>query len=280
MIVGITRFSVLSAKGWSLSRAENPSGALFAPDRLAAHFGLFEAITLPFMKAEPSIFLILISSLLPEPWLGRLQNDVKDAPNIHIREVAPDVSMTVVLQEFLVQLRGEDPTDKFIVTFRIDDDDCLAAGRTRALVKYRKSGAKIITHRSGLYVRWNGGLECAEVDYESNAQGIAYVSRKTSRHISLYGGHTKWTRKYDTLILNERTSWLRTIHNASDSSFRDHPAKWKPLKGARLRLFAERFPFIDLARVSSALEMASKVPPAPLRPKKEKAVRNKPISKA
>jgi hypothetical protein len=262
MIVGITRFSVPLSKGVVLGCADNPRAALFNPDRLDAQFALFEAVTLPFMKAEKGIFLILVSAEMPEPWRTRLIDKVGRARKIHIREVEPGVRVPRVIRTFLKQL-SEKNRDKYTIAYRLDADDGLPLGHNRILYDYRESGAQVIAHRNGIFVRWHNGLQIADVADETIAAGTAFVSQEPKEPRSLFTGHAKWTREYPSLILNDKASWLRTIHGKTDSARAREDVRWRAFEGTQRELFAARFPYIDVDALTAALKLAPAKAPVP-----------------
>ncbi len=259
MIVGIVRFSVLlnNAKAWVSSQAEDQAAILFTDERLAARFALFESATLPFMKGETSHFLILISTLLPAQWLQRLHDDIAGADHIHIRAIAPEGSMTPTITKFLTEQRDG---DEAICTYRLDDDDAMPPGRTALLTRRMRSGAKIIAHRNGIWLRWNNGLEFTEVDTVGNGVGIASVAKVTDENIYTLGRHTQLPLKYDTYVINTRAGWLRSVHDMADTAGR-HNVTWRPLVGKDLEFFAARYPYIDLERYGAALRINADIAP-------------------
>jgi hypothetical protein len=102
---------------------------VFDPNRLKRKFWAFEAMTLPSLAAQTSKrfeVLLFHSSLLPQPWLQRLQRAAKGYPFltlIPVGERAGGVMGSATRARYArATVNGTDEAAPF-VTARLDDDD-------------------------------------------------------------------------------------------------------------------------------------------------------------
>lgn len=231
LILGVTRFSVLTARSltnWDLSRGggvEEAAAKLFDPARLEKRFRLFEAITLPFLRAEAAAseefhLLVITSTLLPWLWFKRLRGLVGDIPGIKLIRLSPERSIGTTINKEAARRLHDNHTS--VVTYRLDDDDALFVGHTEALQRASNGNiGKIITHPNGLYLTTDGSdglLHMSDMVYPSIALGLAYVSQRDSiMNIFSCGRHSATGQRYELVMPQRPRAWIRTVHDAADT---------------------------------------------------------------
>lgn len=135
-IVGLCRFSFLGGGDWRATRNLTPdevraaaaerAALLFEPRRLDARFATFEHLTLASLQAQTDpdfTFVVMASSLMPEPWQDRLERLCAQVPQVVLRYfpvMSAEAAQDVTFDELGIRYRNT-------LQFRLDDDDCLCA---------------------------------------------------------------------------------------------------------------------------------------------------------
>jgi hypothetical protein len=127
-ILGFCRFSYfgISDTGRAVQTEEDAQRLLYAPERMATRFHLFEHLTAPSIKHQTDSgfrFVVVTSDILPAPYMTRLQRIVAAVPQMELlvtenRDLAR--VLTPVIRAAAAESGG--PT----LNFRLDDDDALA----------------------------------------------------------------------------------------------------------------------------------------------------------
>ena len=128
--IGLIRFSMYSEQNfgsWAASRGKDTRAyrdELFSEVRLKKRLSIFEAVTLPSLDAQTRdnfLIFIMISDLLPQPFIDRLNTLSNGRKYLKVVSFPPSVSVAQAGREIIKNIHV-----KSCVSFRLDDDDALA----------------------------------------------------------------------------------------------------------------------------------------------------------
>lgn len=274
-IIGIVRFSVLTAaglKGWRATRdvsLEEAAARIFHEERLALRFELFRITALACFAREwkdGACFrlLVLVSPLLPHKWRRELERDVRDLPFVELVPVPFESNIAFAVRRHVRDLGLGNST---VLTFRIDDDDCLRTGMIAQLAAYAKPAneGSVVSFINGVYASIRGErLTVMEKSYRNNAFGISYVANAQEfQSIFSLGSHTKLDQVRPFLADDYPRAWLRSMHGAADTAGR-HELTGRVASGdAAAQVLAADFPYLDAERLLVAYLAATR-PAQPL----------------
>jgi DUF971 family protein len=128
-VIGICRFSYPALGGFKTEHETPQDRArfLYAPARLDQRFRLFEAFTLPCLRAQTDpdfTFLIIIGEDFPPERLAQLRALTADLPQVVIQAHPPGRHRTV-MAEAIASVRQQ---GRYSIQFRLDDDDAMGVG--------------------------------------------------------------------------------------------------------------------------------------------------------
>jgi Putative rhamnosyl transferase len=179
-ILGFCRFSYFgtSDTGRAIQTEEDAMRVLYAPDRMAARFHLFEHLTAPSIKHQTDKgfrFIVVTSDILPEPYMTRLQRIVDAVPQMELlvtanRELAKVLSPVIRAEA----QAGVGPT----LNFRLDDDDAVAidhVARLRAVAS-QMTPPTLICFPKGFLLFSDGESKFGHYYKEFHAQGLARLN--------------------------------------------------------------------------------------------------------
>lgn len=224
----LIRFSYPARAGF---RASGPDLAalearLYDPDRLARRFALFEALTLPSLKAQTDRdfrTVLLVGEGLPRPARSRLDRLLADLPGA-----------SVVAQPFLhayeATQRAFDTVPagrRWRVSLRLDDDDALD---TEFIARLRRTIDAVAPLQSGtdpLIVAFNRGymldLSGARPAFTPVVErlplgcGTAMIAPAAGRE-NIYRRNHRWLAQFYDVFSEARTpAFVRSLHGDNDS---------------------------------------------------------------
>lgn len=251
-VIGLCRFSWPGEGGFQIRHDSLAArrAHLYAPTRLADRLRIFEAFTLPALRAQTDpdfTLLVVIGPDLPAPARQRLEGLLAALPQAVIAAHPPGPHRQV-MREAVNAVRRH--PDRPCAQFRMDDDDAVArsfvarlrqaAAVLRALPQARRWGAVDFT-RGWLATPGPQGMRGAELALRGVSAGLGIVfGPGVPRGVLDFAHHRLWEHM-PTLSLTEPDMFLRGIdgHNDSDAAeaLRRHPVA--PLDGAaRARLQA------------------------------------------
>lgn len=236
-IVGVTRFSLIFRRNHPFRDKTDPFdvrvATLFDEDRLRRRFDIWEAVTLPSLAAQTDAdfaLVVVTSSLLPDWARRRLETTLADQP-FATRIVAPepdDIFSKVVRQNVRI---AADPSHGVIGTFRLDDDDALAADfiarfRTEGSQRHQQTPpAEVFGFENGWFLAAVGdGIKLTPVSRPLIACGLGRMSvRAPLRTIhDPKVGHTKLAEVLPTKHCGGAPTWIVTAHDLNDSDRLGH----------------------------------------------------------
>lgn len=270
-VVGVTRFSTTFHNNHPFqNKSDNFEGRiahLFDETRLKRRFDIWEAVTLPSLAAQTDpdfSMLVVTSSLAPEWAQARLREVMATQPyKSAVVAPAPEEVFSRVVRRGVRALA--DPSHGRVGTFRLDDDDALAANW---LARFREQGAaaasarppkEVIGFEAGWYLMAaEGGVRLAAVERKLIACGLGRVSARAPLN-TIHGSSTSHHRLDETLPTVRCTgapAWIVTAHDLNDS---DRIAS-KPLLRSPILSIAQarealgmNFAALDLERITRAL---------------------------
>jgi len=226
-IIGICRFSYNALGGFKREHATPAERAayLYAPERLDERFRLFEAITLPSIRAQSDqdfTFLIVIGEDFPPGRLAQLKALTTDIPQVVIQAHAPGYHRPV-LKEAINSVRRK---GCYSIQFRLDDDDAinarfLAEARKTLRVHFplfRASRHVVLDYTRGYNVRAGAeGLAAEPANHLFLGVAYAMILRPdVSLTVMNFGHHLAW-QHMPTLTKTDKDMWLRGVNEHNDS---------------------------------------------------------------
>lgn len=231
-IIGVCRFSYLGFGGFQVEHDSLADRAayLYAPDRMALRFKLFDSICLPTLRAQTDpdfSFLIVIGEDMPRALVDRLRAAVQDVPQIAIEAHAPGQHRQVINRAIEMH-RPHDGQPS--VQFRLDDDDGVsihfverlrrAAQQARSLLETHRTVA-IDFNKGFVIAPQEDGLAVAPVQEPYWSPGLALMKRASAKPTILSFGHRQIWKRMATLTLPDDDMIVRGLHANNDSRQKD-----------------------------------------------------------
>lgn len=230
----LCRFSYPAEGGFQVDHdtVEARRAYLYAPERMARRFALFEHLCLPGLKAQtdPDFSLVvLVGTCLPDTHRTRLERLLSDMPQARIvaRDPGPHRQ---VCQTVLNAARKH--VHQPCLQVRHDDDDALAVDFVARLRKAASDCEALLRDAPLVGFDWNRGFALRASDhapfeicetvapYLGIAQGMAVQggTRKTLMNFA----HSRINRFMPTVTFTDPPMFLRAYHETNDSR---HKAK-------------------------------------------------------
>lgn len=224
------RFSVLTPTYYSerFDSLDAIAAHLFAPERMALRFHIFETLVLPSLLAQSDQgyeLVILTAQRLPAEYMDRLEQAVSVAPNIRLSPVGPDKHYQLIKQAYQsVEVEGASHR----VMFRLDDDDAVALNYIKRLRRLAcgllrlqtKSEPQAISFNRGFYVDMQEGENavfdaCERAPLSTGTALLAPVgySRNPYRY-----NHRQLAQHYSLYSDISAPAFIRTIHGDNKST--------------------------------------------------------------
>ncbi|MFN4101032.1 MAG: glycosyltransferase, partial [Pararhodobacter sp.] len=226
-VIGICRFSWPALGGFKTKHdtPEQRAAYLYAPARLDERFRLFEAFTLPSIRAQTDpdfTFLIVIGPDLPADRLAQLQALVADVPQAVIHAQPPG-NHRAGMKEAINHHRRR---GIWSLQFRHDDDDAI---NLRFVALLRQTFATHLPlfgdQRHGVIAfsrGWNArpdaqGIQAEPTKHLFPAVGSGMAIRPDVALSGMnFGHHDAWMHM-PAIIRTEPDMWLRGINDHNDS---------------------------------------------------------------
>ena len=228
--IGLLRFSVLTPTYYSerFKTLEETAAHLFAPERMALRFHLFENLCLPSLSRQSDAAfdaIVLVAESMPEEYLERLDALLAPLPNIHLRPVGTGRHYAM-LKEAYRTVPVEGYTHR--IMFRLDDDDALDLDfvrRTKGLAKglfhlHSAPPPTILAYNRGFYVRRaEGGNEVFDATERAPlSTGVTLVAPLDHENNPYRYVHRKFAQHYNTYSDISVPGFIRTIHGDNKSN--------------------------------------------------------------
>ena len=252
-MLGLCRFSYVGLRGYQVEHASygDRRALLYDPARLARRWFWFTQLALPAWRAQsdPDFTLVIMTGPdLPQPWLSRLQDLVRQVPQLRLELIAP---MERHLQACRAAIAPHiDPGADVIGHFRHDDDDAVAidyiesARRDfrRARAVWRQGGKLSLDHSRGLMLRLRDGrLQLTPRICHNMGVALTVFLRPDAPETALHYDHSRLGMWMPGLSLPERLMFIRSIHGDSDSGAEGPGHPWQAEPEALQRALWQRF---------------------------------------
>jgi hypothetical protein len=232
--IGICRFSWPGLGGFQTrhERIEDRCAALHAPARLDERFRLFEALTLPSLRAQtdPDFTLgVLIGPDLPDRARLRLEAALAGLPQARL-VIRPPGPHRAVLREVATGLR-KDP-QAAAAQFRLDDDDAVGRQFVARLRAVAAAQAGLAEGRGYFGVDFVSGWEAAPAPEGLRAAPVQVTGLGVAQALVVAPGATKavfdfahhrMMRFMAVACLPDPDMFLRGLHATNDSQPRRGP---------------------------------------------------------
>ena len=228
--VGLLRFSVLTPTYYSerFKTLEDTAAHLFAPERMALRFRLFEELCLPSLvrQSDPDFdMVVLTAETMPEQYLERLLDLIEPLPNIHCLPVGTE-NHYKLLQKGYNAIPKDGCTHRIL--FRLDDDDALDKDfvkRTKRIANglMKLNGPRtpfIIAYNRGFYVRSTGDTSevfdaCERAPLSTGTTLVAPAGHSANPYRY---NHRKLAQHFNTYSDITVPAFIRTIHGDNKSN--------------------------------------------------------------
>jgi len=223
----LIRFSYPARAGLRVGAGDPRSLAerLYDPARLARRFALFEALTLPSLKAQSDRdfrTLLLTGEGFPGPARARLDRLIADLPGAEVVTLPPLHAQEAVQQALAVVPAGR----RWQVTLRLDDDDALDV---EFIARLRRTVQTLLPLQGGdtpLVVAFNRGyvldLTGARpaftpvVERLPTGCGTAMIAPVASGE-TIYRRNHRWLPQfYDVFTEARSPAFVRAVHGDND----------------------------------------------------------------
>ena len=226
-VIGVCRFSWPALGGFKREHDTPEARAryLYAPERLDERFRLFEAFTLPSIRAQTDpdfTFLVIIGPDLPPDRLAQLRDLLRDVPQAVIH-VQPPGWHRPALKEAVNAHRRK---GVWSIQFRHDDDDAV---NLRFVAELRKTFVEhypLFARSRHAVVDFTRGYNCrasAEGILSEPTQhlflGVAYamvIRPDVALGVMNFGHHDAW-QHMPTLSRTDPDMWVRGVNDHNDS---------------------------------------------------------------
>lgn len=230
--IGICRFSYPALGGFQVEHetVEDRVTYLFDPARIETRFAIFEAFTLPCLRAQTDpdfTFVIVIGDLMPVKYETRLRRLVEDFPQVVVQTHAPGPHRKV-MKKAINSVR-RDPS-AVCVQFRLDDDDAVgidfiarlkeAAGRAMPLLVGERTVA-IDFNQGHVAAPSSEGIRAAAVTAQSWSPALGMLIAAGADLTVMNFAHQKVWRTMPTISLPGRDMMLRGHTAFNDSRQKD-----------------------------------------------------------
>ncbi|WP_298853848.1 putative rhamnosyl transferase [uncultured Ruegeria sp.] len=227
-VIGLCRFSYPAIGGFQAGyeTIENRRQFLYAPDRLEERFRLFEAITLPCVRAQTDgdfELLVLTGTCLPKSCADRLHDLTAGIKQIRIIKKEP-ADHKQIMREVLNSART-DPNQPCL-QFRHDDDDAVSVDFIEGLRSAVQDNAGLIQKSESVAIDFNRGyiarcdaqgIHAAQVYRSLLGVGLGMIVQGGSTRTIFDRLHNRLARFMPMINYPDAPMWVRTLNGFNDS---------------------------------------------------------------
>ncbi|MEQ6249020.1 putative rhamnosyl transferase [Sulfitobacter sp. HNIBRBA3233] len=244
--IGLCRFSYAGKGGFKNGDDDLDAlkAFLYRPDRLEERFRLFEAVTLPSIRAQTDpdfTFLIVTGKSLPAPALTRLRALTADIPQCEIRQVPPRPHRRV-MRKVINEWRG--PPEAPCLQFRLDDDDAMGVSFVERLRQSADDLRALTARHTSVAVDFNQGyvfragpqgLRVAPYHYPYSAIALGMIVQAGSDDTIMNHGHENLWTTMPTVTFTGDDMMLRGHNDFNDSRLKgkNRAFDYRPLDAAQ-----------------------------------------------
>jgi len=226
-VIGLCRFSYPALGGFKTEHDSPADRAayLYEPARLDARFRLFEAFTLPSLRAQTDrdfTFLIVVGDDFPADRMAQLRALTADVPQVVIQAHPPGRHRSV-MAEAIASIREP---GRYSIQFRLDDDDAMGVGfvaKCRAMLRQHFPLFEGSRHVAIDFTRgWNARATAQGIMAEPANQlflGVAFAivfRPDVALSVMNFTHHEVW-QHMPTITRTDPDMWLRGVNDHNDS---------------------------------------------------------------
>jgi len=226
-VIGVCRFSWPALGGFKTEHdtPEERARFLYAPERLDERFRLFEAFTLPSLRAQTDqdfTFLIVTGDDLPKARRDQLHDLTRDMPQVVIEAHPPGIHRHV-LRDAINRLKRK---GVWSIQFRHDDDDAISRrfiAETRRTLRdhfplFQRTGHGVIDFTRGWNARGSAQGILAE-PANTLFLGVAYaMAFRPGDPLTVmnFFHHRAWEH-LPAIVRIDPDMWVRGVNDHNDS---------------------------------------------------------------
>jgi hypothetical protein len=263
-VLGILRFSMVlkTNRGFPslVDRTyEERCDLIFAKERMEQRLHLLETLLFPSLRAQTDFdfrLAVLITTNIPELFLRQVKRLLSDFPQAFLVPVPPSRLLRFGCR--VAMEKAISPDAGRWATFRIDDDDGLAAdyiARVRSHLKQVNETSALTFNKGVEYSLQKGSEGVMTVDGRPfSGAGLALLSvddLTAAKFPSVYqlGPHRHVEKHLPTIRDRGGPAFLRLLHESNVSKATSRPNARKLSEYEKNELMCHRFPAVDLANI-------------------------------
>ena len=237
-VIGLCRFSYPSLGGFQVEHASPEARAayLYDPARLGERFRMFEAFTLPALRAQTDpdfTFVIVIGEDLPVNMRERLEALVADLPQAQI-QAWPSGPHREVMREAINVARDDRKTP--CLQFRMDDDDAVSVHFVERLRALAQDSRPLLRHNPHVAFDFNSGwvaspgakgIRATQVVETLWTPALAMAAKSQRRNTIMNFGHSKLGRFMPVVSMPTPHMFIRGHNDHNDSRQKENIRRFK-----------------------------------------------------
>ncbi|UWQ95907.1 putative rhamnosyl transferase [Rhodobacteraceae bacterium M385] len=263
-VLGILRFSMVlkTNRGFPAlvdQSYEDRCELIFAKERMEQRLHLLQTLLFPSLRAQTDFdfrLAVLITTNIPESYLRQLKRLLSGFPQAFIVPVPPSRMLRFGCKVALETAISPDAGRW--ATFRIDDDDALAAdyiARVRSHLKKVNETSALTFNRGVEYSLQKDSEGVMTVDGRPfSGAGLALLAvddLAAARFPTVYqlGPHRHVAQHLPTICDRGGPAFLRLLHESNVSNATSRPNARKLTEDEKIDLMGHRFPTINLENI-------------------------------
>ena len=253
-VIGLCRFSYPALGGFQVEHesAEARAAYLYDPARIDERFRMFEAFTLPALRAQTDpdfTFVVVIGEDLPDAMRDRLGALLADLPQARI-QAWPSGPHRDVMREAINAARDERKAP--CLQFRMDDDDAVSVHFVERLRALAQDCRPLLRHNPHVAFDFNTGwvaspgsegIRAAQVVETLWTPALAMSAKGRNRNTIMNFGHTRLGRFMPVVSMPTPHMFLRGHNDHNDSRQKENIRRFKlaPLDAEAEAVFRSEF---------------------------------------
>ena len=253
-VIGLCRFSYPALGGFQVEHKSPEARAayLYDPARIDERFRMFEAFTLPALRAqtdEDFTFVVVIGEDFPTPMRNRLESLLADLPQAQV-QAWPSGPHREVMREAINAVREERKSP--CLQFRMDDDDAVSVHFVERLRTLAGECRPLLRHNTHVAFDFNtgwvaspgaNGIRAVQVVEHLWTPALAMSTKGKHRNTIMNFGHTKLGRFMPVITMPTPHMFLRGHNDHNDSRQKENIRRFnlEPLDVEGEALFRAEF---------------------------------------
>lgn len=237
-VIGLCRFSYPALGGFQVEHdtPEKRAAYLYDPARIEDRFRMFEAFTLPALRAQTDpdfTFVVVIGEDFPAPMRERLEGLLADLPQTQV-QAWPSGPHREVMREAINAAREDRKVP--CLQFRMDDDDAVSVHFVERLRALAQDCRPLLRHHAHVAFDFNtgwvaspgaDGIRAKEVVETLWTPALAMSAKGQRRNTIMNFGHTKLGRFMPVVTMPTPHMFLRGHNDHNDSRQKENIRAYK-----------------------------------------------------